>query len=124
MNELLKKLSEYNNLKVLGISQSKLDKDSVNFLADIANGNTKLRELDISWNEVRDPEGYHLSVEQAINQGLCFWFGPSVMKECSVWVDFTYLKQVQFSYAYVPLNINSTQEALLSVLAEVKKELK
>lgn len=52
MNELLKELSDYSYLRVLGISHNKLDKESMHYLADIANGNVMLRELDISWNEV------------------------------------------------------------------------
>ncbi|CDW82841.1 UNKNOWN [Stylonychia lemnae] len=51
-NQLLKALSDYSKLKVLALCQSKLDKESVLLLADIANGNTNLRELDLSWNEV------------------------------------------------------------------------
>ena len=39
VNEMLKVLSDYNNLKVLAICQSKLDKDSMKYLGDIANGN-------------------------------------------------------------------------------------
>ena len=52
INELLKVLSDYDNLNVLALCQSKLDKQSVKYLGDIANGNLGLRELDLSWNEV------------------------------------------------------------------------
>jgi hypothetical protein len=43
-------MSDYNNMKSLSICQSKLDKTSVHYLADIANANTFLRDLDLSWN--------------------------------------------------------------------------
>ena len=52
INDLLKVLSDYSNLKVLALCQSKLDKTSVQFLGDVANGNINLHELDLSWNEV------------------------------------------------------------------------
>lgn len=51
-NKLLQALSDYNNLQVLGICQSKLDKDSMGYLGDIINGNINLRQLDLSWNQV------------------------------------------------------------------------
>ena len=52
INQLLKAMSDYTNLTSLALCQTKLDKESVHYIADVANGNTKLRELDLSWNEV------------------------------------------------------------------------
>jgi len=49
---LLKALSDYSHLKVLGLCQTKMDKDSMLLLGDIVNGNYHLRELDIAWNQV------------------------------------------------------------------------
>ena len=37
---------------MLALCQSKLDKESCKLLADVANGNPSLRELDLAWNEV------------------------------------------------------------------------
>jgi hypothetical protein len=37
---------------MLALCQSKLDKESCKLLADVANGNPNLRELDLAWNEV------------------------------------------------------------------------
>eukprot|EP00347_Sterkiella_histriomuscorum_P021600 403333417 len=51
-NKLLKRLADYSGLKVLALCQSKLDKESCLLLADVANGNPNLRELDLAWNEV------------------------------------------------------------------------
>lgn len=51
-NELLRVLSDYTKLKRLGFNQTKLDKTSMNHIADIANGNSDLIELDLAWNQV------------------------------------------------------------------------
>lgn len=51
MTQLLEKLSGYSNLRQLALCQIKLDKQCLSLVADIANANPALRDLDLSWNQ-------------------------------------------------------------------------